>query len=228
VPSAPRGARSHRPTPSPADREPNRTWPTRRPTPATRPYSGRPAADSSPWRGPAVMHDRRVACALCTGACSAKRLARARGSPGTHHVCERRTVASRDGAPFASYLFICKARRMQALGRVTPATLDVLNALVWSPEELHGFALAKEAHRPTGSVYIILSRLEAAGWVDSHWESLSVQDEGRPRRRLYRLNPDGLAAARQLLAKRASQVTSKSTRPKHLRRGILPDPDGRA
>lgn len=117
---------------------------------------------------------------------------------------------------------------MQALGRITPATLDVLAALVWSPEELHGFALAKAAHRPTGSVYIILNRLEAAGWVGSHWEAISIQDEGRPRRRLYRLNPDGLAAARQLLAERGSQVTSKSTRPKRTRRGILPDLPGRA
>jgi PadR family transcriptional regulator len=113
---------------------------------------------------------------------------------------------------------------MEPLSRVTPATLDVLDALVWSQEEMHGFALAKAARRPTGSVYIILSRLESAGWVESHWETLSTQDEGRPRRRLYRLNPDGLGAARQLLADRGRKKTSSTKKC----RGILSDLPGRA
>jgi PadR family transcriptional regulator, regulatory protein PadR len=88
------------------------------------------------------------------------------------------------------------------LSRVTPATLDVLAVLVWSPDDLHGFALAKAAGRPTGSVYVILNRLEEAGMVDSYWEPVNTQNEGRPRRRFYRLNPDGLGAARQILAER--------------------------
>ena len=54
----------------------------------------------------------------------------------------------------------------------------MLAVLVWSPEDLHGFALAMAAHRPTGSVYVILNRLEEVGWVDRYWESADTQAEG--------------------------------------------------
>jgi PadR family transcriptional regulator PadR len=95
-----------------------------------------------------------------------------------------------------------KMGRMQRLSRVTPATLDVLAVLVWSPDDQHGFALAKAAGRPTGSVYVILNRLEEAGMVDSYWETANVENEGRPRRRFYRMTPDGLGTARAILAER--------------------------
>jgi PadR family transcriptional regulator PadR len=95
---------------------------------------------------------------------------------------------------------------MRRLSRITPAVLDVLAVLVRSPEDLHGFALAKFAGRPTGSVYVILNRLEEAGMVASYWEPVNAQNEGRPRRRFYRLNPDGLGAAREILAERNYQV----------------------
>jgi DNA-binding PadR family transcriptional regulator len=106
---------------------------------------------------------------------------------------------------------------MSDIGRITPATLDVLNVLVWSSDELHGFALAKQAGRPTGSVYVILSRLEAAGWVESRWETENVDNEGRPRRRFYRLSADGLASARQVLAERRGQAEVKARA-----RGVMP------
>jgi DNA-binding PadR family transcriptional regulator len=92
---------------------------------------------------------------------------------------------------------------MKKLGRATPATLDVLRVLTKTSKDLHGFAVAKQAQRPTGSVYVILSRLEEAGWTDSYWETASEQNQGRPRRRFYRLNPDGLEAARLLLAEKS-------------------------
>ena len=109
---------------------------------------------------------------------------------------------------------------MRRLSRITPATLDVLAVLVWSPEDLHGFALAKAAGRPTGSVYVILNRLEEAGMVDSYWESVNTQNEGRPRRRFYRLNPDGLGAAREILAERNRKAQPKSAPRPRLRSGI--------
>jgi PadR family transcriptional regulator len=117
---------------------------------------------------------------------------------------------------------------MKRLSRVTPATLDVLAVLVWSPEDLHGFALAKAAGRPTGSVYVILNRLEEAGMVDSYWEPVNTQHEGRPRRRFYRLNPDGLGAAREILAERNHQAQPKSATSKGVRSGIRLDSPGGA
>jgi PadR family transcriptional regulator, regulatory protein PadR len=88
-----------------------------------------------------------------------------------------------------------------ALSRVTSATLDVLEALMGPDEELYGLKIAQNAGRKAGSVYPILARLEEAGWVESSWES-EERDERGPRRRFYRLSPDGLAAARALLIER--------------------------
>lgn len=90
---------------------------------------------------------------------------------------------------------------MEPLSRVTAATLDVLSVLADTDHDLHGFAIAQQTHRPTGSIYPILSRLENAGWLDSYWETQNPQ-EGLPRRRFYRLQPDGLRAARALLLDR--------------------------
>ncbi|MFB7243032.1 PadR family transcriptional regulator [Streptomyces populi] len=99
---------------------------------------------------------------------------------------------------------------MESPGRITPALLDVLKELVGADAELHGFALSKECGRPTGSIYPILARLEEAGWVASRWEESAI--EGRPRKRLYRLSPDGLIAARSLLAERHSTRAARSAR----------------
>jgi PadR family transcriptional regulator, regulatory protein PadR len=98
---------------------------------------------------------------------------------------------------------------MEKLSRITPAILDVLEVLIGAADEVHGFALAKAAHRPTGSVYLILSRLEEAGWVESNWEQVNGQNEGRPRRRFYRLTPDGFAAARQTLTERRQKPVAR-------------------
>ena len=96
---------------------------------------------------------------------------------------------------------------MEELSRVTPATLAVLAVLVRTDENLHGFAIAHEARRPTGSIYPILDRLSRAGWLTSYWETAHPQ-EGRPRRRFYRLEPDGLQAAREMLAERRPATPS--------------------
>ncbi len=91
---------------------------------------------------------------------------------------------------------------MDRLSRITPAILDVLEVLVASCEiGCHGFAIAKDVNRPTGSVYPILARLEKAGWLESYWES-EQPEHGRPRRRLYSLTSDGLLAANGVLAER--------------------------
>jgi len=98
------------------------------------------------------------------------------------------------------------------LSRVTPATFDVLEALMGPDEELYGLKVAQNAGRKAGSVYPILARLEETGWVESSWER-EERVERAPRRRFYRLSPDGLAAARTLLTERSRAVrrcTSKN------------------
>ena len=70
--------------------------------------------------------------------------------------------------------------------------------------EFHGYGVAKElrdregARRLTahGTLYRALDRLEQAGLLASRWEDPFVAaDEGRPRRRLYRLTAAGERAA---------------------------------
>lgn len=103
------------------------------------------------------------------------------------------------------------------LPRVTPATLDVLEALMGPDNELYGLKIAQNAGRKTGSVYPILARLEALGWVESFWERAERGERG-PRRRFYRLSADGLGAARALLIERRGAVRQRTGRGPAVRR----------
>ena len=47
----------------------------------------------------------------------------------------------------------------------------------------------------------ILARLEGLNWVDESWEQTDPREQGRPRRRYYRLNAHGLSMAREALAR---------------------------
>jgi len=77
---------------------------------------------------------------------------------------------------------------------MTPATVDVLRILLEDDEAVWGLLVVRRTGRPAGSVYPILERLEGAGWVGSSWEADS--ERTGPRRRLYELSADGVAAAR--------------------------------
>ena len=55
--------------------------------------------------------------------------------------------------------------------RLTTQTLRVLGALMSCPEaELSGAQIGRTTKLPTGTLYPILLRLDAAGWVESRWE----------------------------------------------------------
>lgn len=97
--------------------------------------------------------------------------------------------------------------------RVTGPLLDVLEVLLRSTADgarPHGWVIMRAVHRSGPTVYGVLDRLEAMGWVDGQWED--DPDPGRPRRRLYRLTGHGAAAARQLLAERRP-ATAPTGRP---------------
>jgi DNA-binding PadR family transcriptional regulator len=77
----------------------------------------------------------------------------------------------------------------------------VLRALTIEPgRERYGLELSGVTGLASGTLHPILARLEGLGWVESFWEDIDVRKEGRPRRRYYRLNPEGLARARTALA----------------------------
>lgn len=78
------------------------------------------------------------------------------------------------------------------VARITQSTELVLQALLADPgREHYGSQLGSAAALPSGTVHPILARLERAGWVGSRWEEIDPAETGRPRRRYYRLTPDG-------------------------------------
>ena len=76
--------------------------------------------------------------------------------------------------------------------RMTLQTQQVLAVLLNEPLEDHyGLEIARRANLASGSIYPILARLEAAGWVTSGWEDIDEAEQGRRRRRYYRLTALG-------------------------------------
>jgi len=85
---------------------------------------------------------------------------------------------------------------MSTKPRMSAETLRIVGAMLEDPAAEHyGLRLAETAGIPSGTVYPILARLQKAGWLESRWEEQSPEDEGRPRRRLYRLTGPGERAA---------------------------------
>jgi DNA-binding PadR family transcriptional regulator len=104
---------------------------------------------------------------------------------------------------------------MAGIERVTRQLLDLLYVLLdahMRDEELHGYAIKKRAGLSGPSTYRGLDRLEEAHLVDWRWEEMPEGDD-RPRRCYYRLNPDGVAAARTLLAERRPGALERLGRP---------------
>ena len=98
-------------------------------------------------------------------------------------------------------------------------TLAVLTALAARPSDWrHGYDLARETGLKSGTLYPILVRLADRKMVQACWEE--GEPAGRPRRHLYRLTSDGLAAATAALATAAASgaATASATRPARPRR----------
>jgi DNA-binding PadR family transcriptional regulator len=90
-------------------------------------------------------------------------------------------------------------------------TLAVLAAMAARPAAWrHGYDLARETGLKSGTLYPILVRLADREIVEACWEE--GEPAGRPRRHLYRLTSDGLAAATAALAV-APAAASRAVRP---------------
>ena len=85
--------------------------------------------------------------------------------------------------------------------RMSLQTLRVLEAFLDNPADpLSGADVQKRCAIASGTLYPILLRLESAGWFVSRWENIDPSSAGRPRRRLYRLTPNGLTRASEVFA----------------------------
>ncbi len=85
---------------------------------------------------------------------------------------------------------------------MTQPTKAVLAALLADPtREQYGLELGATAGLPSGTIHPILARLDSVGWLQSRWEDGDPALLGRPRRRFYRLSPQGIALARAAVAR---------------------------
>lgn len=85
--------------------------------------------------------------------------------------------------------------------RMSFQTMKVLESFLDNPSDtMSGADVQKRSGLASGTLYPILLRLEGAGWFASRWESVDPVTAGRPRRRLYRLTPGGLARASEVFA----------------------------
>jgi len=85
--------------------------------------------------------------------------------------------------------------------RLTQPILKVLRFLLEKPREgRSGADMSKATRVGSGTLYPMLARLEAAGWLTSEWEAIDPHEAGRPRRRFYKLTAVGQNKARAALA----------------------------
>jgi PadR family transcriptional regulator, regulatory protein PadR len=93
--------------------------------------------------------------------------------------------------------------------RMTLPTQLVLRALLTEPtREMYGLQICTDAGLPSGTIHPILARLEGLGWLESRWEDASPHEQGRPRRRYYRLTTDGAERARIALAQATTSIST--------------------
>ncbi|WP_410601254.1 PadR family transcriptional regulator [Amycolatopsis sp. lyj-90] len=94
--------------------------------------------------------------------------------------------------------------------RMTLPTQLVLRVLLDDPsQERYGLEISSAAGLASGTIHPILARLESLGWLESRWEEVDPKTEGRPRRRYYRLSPDGVALAGAALARTSATALGR-------------------
>jgi PadR family transcriptional regulator, regulatory protein PadR len=103
---------------------------------------------------------------------------------------------------------------------MTVPVAKVLAALLADPDgEHYGLGLMQHTGLASGTLYPILARLQAAGWVEARWEDGDPVEAGRPVRRYYRLTGEGATRARTALAELRAQTTfgpaAHEARPAH-------------
>ena len=94
--------------------------------------------------------------------------------------------------------------------RMTIPTQLVLRVLLAEPtQEMYGLQICEQAGLPSGTIHPILARLEREhGWLESRWEDVKPTEEGRPRRRYYKLTEDGAERARIALAQATTSIST--------------------
>lgn len=107
-------------------------------------------------------------------------------------------------------------------GRMTMPTKAVLQQFLNDPtREMYISQISEVAGLGPGSTHPILARLERCGWLESRWEDVDPHEERRPRRRYFRITPDGVVYAVRELQRADARIHG----PRAATRG-LPAVDG--
>lgn len=85
---------------------------------------------------------------------------------------------------------------------LSPAARAILQALLEAGSGAHGYDLCRRAGVKSGTLYPLLIRWEAQGWLTADWRP--SPQPGRPPRHVYRLTAEGRRQA--LSASDASQA----------------------
>lgn len=92
--------------------------------------------------------------------------------------------------------------------RMTLPTQLVLRTLLADPaREMYGLEICAASGLASGTIHPILARFEGVGWLRSRFEDIDPHEQGRPRRRYYRLTQDGAEHARAALAKAGTKTS---------------------
>ena len=74
----------------------------------------------------------------------------------------------------------------------TLQTFRVMGIFCKRPEkEFFGSEISMKTNLPSGTIYPLLGRLEAAGFVKSVWEEGRARDLKRPLKRFYKMTDEG-------------------------------------
>lgn len=91
--------------------------------------------------------------------------------------------------------------------KLTLRSAQIVRIFLEDPEHPRfGLELMRYAKMGAGTLYPILAKLEAAGWLARQQEDIEPSVEGRPRRMLYRLAPDAVVRARATLMEISEQL----------------------
>jgi PadR family transcriptional regulator PadR len=116
----------------------------------------------------------------------------------------------------------CRVFVMGTDPQMTWQTRQVLAVMGRAPlAEHYGLELAHEAGLKSGTIYPILARLEAAGWITGHWEDIDPHVEGRRPRRYYRLTARGIEVAEDV-RQELSQLYQSTAQGPNVRPGLAP------
>lgn len=98
---------------------------------------------------------------------------------------------------------------MGSTPKMTIPTQLVLRVFLEDPtREMYGLEICAVAGLASGTIHPILARFEGVGWLESHFEDIDPRETARPRRRYYRLTPDGAERAHFALAQATTKVNT--------------------